>query len=37
MESMTKQHLADENPPNPRILYTAVGWVAGTYQPGEKI
>jgi hypothetical protein len=36
MESKIKQHLAQENPPNTQIFYTAVGWVAGTYQPGEK-
>ena len=36
MESKTDLDLAQENPTNPRILYTAVGWVAGTYKPGEK-
>lgn len=36
MELTIKQHLAPENPSHPQILYTAVGWVAGTYQPGEK-
>ncbi len=33
MESTTEQSLTQEKPTETPVLYTASGWVAGTYQP----
>lgn len=33
MESTTEQSLTQEKPTDPPVLYTATGWVSGTYQP----